>query len=210
MTNNEELGLLIFISYAHEDIKAVEGLRKPLALIERNYHCRIAWYDQYIKPGEFWRKEIESHLRQAGIAILLVSSDFLNSDFIQDHELPVLLSRLSQNQVILLPLLLGEVDIVEAGLSEIQFVNPPDRPLNKLRKPNQEHWYCELAKRVKGIIVERLPEAERPTCDNSEKSTITSSEREPLEEESPPDALTWSINCSGPLCQDSLLPNLRW
>jgi hypothetical protein len=49
------------------------------------------WDDQRIIPGMKWKDEIDAALRQCKIAILLISSEFLASDFILDEELPKML-----------------------------------------------------------------------------------------------------------------------
>ena len=50
------------------------------------------WDDTRIRPGSEWRSEIKQALERARAAVLLISADFLASDFIQDNELPPLLS----------------------------------------------------------------------------------------------------------------------
>jgi len=192
MTNHDGVELSIFISYAHADHKAITGIRRQLAIIQRKYNCRV-WYDREIKAGEFWPEEIDSHLQQASIAILLISADFYASEYIQDNEFPKLMFRLSQGQVILLALLLGEVATL-SDLDNIQFVNPVHRPLNTLEDHEQEHYFCELAKRVKDIIVELRSKVERRPCNNSEKITLVSSnDGESFDEGTQSEDLTWII-----------------
>ena len=78
----------IFISYAHTD-KAYYDRLMILLNVLKNYVGGIDdWSDQRIKTGQRWKEEIEKALRQADIAILLVSTDFLASDFIRNNELP--------------------------------------------------------------------------------------------------------------------------
>lgn len=49
------------------------------------------WHDQLIKPGDDWKKEIREHMAMTKVAILMVSTAFLISDFIHNEELPLLL-----------------------------------------------------------------------------------------------------------------------
>jgi hypothetical protein len=84
-----------FLSYAHRDAGDVERFRDVL-----EPHLKAAanfqfgeWTDHRILPGEHWRAEIEQALHKARFGLLLISPQFLASDFITAHELPRLLSK---------------------------------------------------------------------------------------------------------------------
>lgn len=88
----------IFISHSHKDKKWLEELEKHL----KPYLCNrtiTSWSDQQIRPGLQWEAEIEPALTNSGIAVLLVTPDFLNSDFIHEKELGPLLKRADQGGV---------------------------------------------------------------------------------------------------------------
>jgi internalin A len=86
----------LFISYSHRDLKWLEQLRTHLKPLERNYNLE-RWDDSRIKPGDKWLVEIEQALARAAVALLLVSPDFVASDFIDRKEMPSLLDA-AQNQ----------------------------------------------------------------------------------------------------------------
>ena len=77
----------IFISYNHADIAILERVQIHLKPLEKMNLIDI-WDDTRIKAGEKWKDEVEKALEQASIAILLISADFLASDFIVENELP--------------------------------------------------------------------------------------------------------------------------
>jgi len=81
----------LFISYSHKDDVWLDRLLTILNPLTRNQTVS-AWWDGQIKPSTKWRAEIDNGLSKAKVAILLVSPDFLASDFIQNEELPYLLA----------------------------------------------------------------------------------------------------------------------
>jgi hypothetical protein len=77
----------IFVSYSHEDAKWKNKLEKHLKVTELYAHIRI-WDDTQIRAGQEWKPEIKSALERADAAVLLISADFLASEFIKDEEIP--------------------------------------------------------------------------------------------------------------------------
>lgn len=95
---------VIFISYSHADERWVDPLRTHLGSVTRKTRFR-AWHDRAIDYGEKWQPAIDAAMARAKLAILVVSAHFLNSDFIRDHELPVLLAARDEGRLKILCLL---------------------------------------------------------------------------------------------------------
>lgn len=98
-------GLTVFISYSHVDenfrndlVKHLDPLRR-LGLIE-------TWHDRKIKPGEVWDSAISSNLENAQIILLLVSIDFINSEYCYDVELERALERHDNGEAKVIPIIL--------------------------------------------------------------------------------------------------------
>jgi hypothetical protein len=142
----------IFISYSHQDSQWLERLRTHLRPLERRYGVEV-WADTRIRPGSKWREEIENALSSAKIAILLVSADFIASDFVDKHELPPLLRAAEKEGTVILPLILSPsmFPLIEE-LSQFQAVNDPSKPLVGLSKHEQDAVYVKLAELVGAML----------------------------------------------------------
>ena len=145
------VGALVVISYSHADKKWRDELRKFLKPLVRQKRIRI-WDDTAIDAGEQWRKEIKRALGSANVAILLMSSDFLASDFISQEELPLLVERARKKeggmQLLWIAVRPSGFEL-EPDVKELQAVNDPSRPLSKLAKPA---WETELTKVPEEIL----------------------------------------------------------
>lgn len=75
------------MSYSHADRDALDRLLVHLKPLQRNGTLDV-WADTQINAGDRWEQEIENALSRAAVAVLLVSADFMASDFIIDNELP--------------------------------------------------------------------------------------------------------------------------
>jgi hypothetical protein len=87
----------LFISYSHKDADWFVKVQDHLALLRMQGNV-TAWSDRDILPGDSWNQEIETALREASIAVLLVSPHFLASEFIMRKELPHLMATLKRVQ----------------------------------------------------------------------------------------------------------------
>ena len=82
----------VFYSYAHEDEALRDELEKHLSLLQRQGTI-TAWHDRQITPGTDWQREIDQHLDKASLILLLISPDFLASDYCYTIEMQRALER---------------------------------------------------------------------------------------------------------------------
>jgi len=136
---------MIFVSYSHEDKKHLKRLHVHLKPLEKMDLVDV-WDDTKIKAGEKWRNQIELALSKAAIAILIISADFLASDFIIDNELPPILKKAELEGTRVLPVILKPCRFSrERQLSQFQALNPPDKPILSLSEIEQEEMWDKLS-----------------------------------------------------------------
>ena len=98
-------GNILFVSYSHEDQVWLDRLLPCLDQLRR-LGVVDAWSDRRIKAGDKWFAEIKAGLQKARAAILLISKDFLASDFCMKEEVPFLLEQAEVNGLLLVPVLI--------------------------------------------------------------------------------------------------------
>jgi hypothetical protein len=104
----------IFVSYAREDKQWLDpeyryNLIPFLAESLRRYSVAF-WYDKELKPGDVFKRQIESEIDQAQIALLIVSQSFLNSEFIEQIEMTRITERARRGETIVIPVLVEPCD----------------------------------------------------------------------------------------------------
>jgi hypothetical protein len=148
MAENQQGRTKVFISYSHQDLDWLKRLRVHLKPLERQYGVEI-WSDTDIQPGMRWRDEIGKALASAKVAVLLVSADFIASDFVDKHELPPLLRAAETDGAVVLPLILSPSMFNRIDeLSRFEAVNDPSRPLVDLPRGEQEAALVRLTEVV--------------------------------------------------------------
>lgn len=139
----------VFISYAHKDEQWRETMRKALKSLERKGQLDV-WDDRRLRVGDAWRKEIETALAECSIAILLVTLDFLNSDFINDVELAQIFERHEKEGLWIYPILIGPCDWEgEDQLKAKQMKLCNGQPFKKASEADQEEAFAEVAKEIR-------------------------------------------------------------
>ncbi|HEX6649718.1 MAG TPA: TIR domain-containing protein, partial [Pyrinomonadaceae bacterium] len=141
----------VFISYSHTDVRWLRRLQVHLKPLESAGEI-MRWDDTLIKPGENWREEIKSGLEQAKVAVLLISADFLASDFINSDELPALLTAAQAEGLVILPIVLSPSRFEKTKLSQFQAVNGPSRPLNAMTRAKQEAVFVKVSQIIEEAI----------------------------------------------------------
>ncbi len=100
----------LFYSYAHEDEKLRAGLERHLKILQLRGLIQ-PWHDRAIVPGQRWDGAIGQQLNQAELVLLLLSADFMGSDYILEVELKTALRRAAEGSATVVPILLRPLDL---------------------------------------------------------------------------------------------------
>jgi hypothetical protein len=150
--SEENLKPTVFVSYSHADARSLTRLQIHLKPLEKENQIEL-WDDTRILAGAKWKEEIEAALERAAIAVLLISADFLASDFVVDNELPPLLQAAEEKGTTILPVILKPCRFArDKNLSRFQAINDPRKPLLSMRDAEQEEMYAKLAERIENEI----------------------------------------------------------
>ncbi|MGB7443825.1 MAG: COR domain-containing protein, partial [Coleofasciculaceae cyanobacterium] len=138
----------VFISYSHQDKQWLSQLQKHLKPMIRNQTLNV-WDDTKIKPGAEWRPEIEKALATAKVAVLMVSPDFLASDFIADNELPPLLDVAQSKGLTIIWIPFSYSSYEETEIEKYQAAHNPSQPIDSLTLPEQNKALVDICKEIK-------------------------------------------------------------
>ena len=171
----------VFVSYSHADKKWLQSIQVVMKQIEREHQIEY-WDDTRIKAGSDWRRTIEDALSAARVAILLISHDFLASDFITNDELPRLLKAAEDGGLAILPVIVRPSRFSSIpSLSRIQSLNSPDKSLAKLPTWRREEILTELVEEVLRLL-KAPPPTVGPLDNTISRPLSTSAPADPLVE----------------------------
>lgn len=131
-------GLKIFYSYSHKDEAYRLSLESHLSILSRK-KIISGWSDRDITAGQEWKREIDENIKSADIIILLVSSDFIASDYCFDIEMEVAMQRHEKLESIVIPVILRPTDWSDTPFGRLQALPKDAKPVSKWESED-EAW----------------------------------------------------------------------
>ena len=142
----------VFVCYSHLD-------KEYLVDVQRHFKPFLSqinlWDDTRIEPGQKWKEEIRKSISETKVAILLVSTDFLGSDFIATDELPPLLKAAEGEGAVILTVILKPCAFEEfPALNQYQAMNPPSNTVLNMSYSEKEELFVNLLRQTKKVLSE--------------------------------------------------------
>lgn len=139
----------IFISYSHKDELLKDELVKHLHPFEMTKKAKI-WHDGMIGPGILWDKTIKDNLEKADIVLLLVSSDALTSEYINNVEIKKAMARNRKGENIVIPVVLRPCNWTILPIGNIQALPKGGKAISTWS--NQDEAYVNVVKGLEPLL----------------------------------------------------------
>jgi hypothetical protein len=137
-----------FVSYAREDERQLAGLQRD-GLVS-------LWNDALILPGTNFGDEIMAHLESAEVIILLVSADFIASEFIWDVELPAAMARQQAGEAVVVPIIVRPCLWTDSELGSLEALPSGGTPVTSW--DDTDAAWLDVAMGLKRLLHRGSPE----------------------------------------------------
>lgn len=144
---------MLFLSYSHKDEGLKEELETHLKLLQRR-GIITAWSDRKIFPGDEWDRKIDSRLKSAVIILLLVSADFMASDYCWDKEIQQAMERHRSHEATVIPIMLRPCDWKGSPFENLQGL--PENMTPVTLYGNRDSAWTEIATGIRAVAEGQL------------------------------------------------------
>lgn len=141
----------LFFSYSHRDEEMRNQLETHLVTLKRQGIIEM-WHDRRIGAGRELNGEIDQHLSSADIILLLVSPDFIASDYCYDREMEMAMNRHEQGTARVIPVILEPCDWCDLPFGKLMATPKDGKPVSKY--PNRNDAFLEVVLSVKNAAKE--------------------------------------------------------
>lgn len=139
----------LFYSYSHRDETLRNELDTHLKLLHRR-NLIAPWHDRNIDAGDDWRQRIDETLERADLILLLISADFIASDYCYDKEMTRALQRHRDGEARVIPIILRDVHWKSAPFADLQALPKNARPVTRWR--NKDSAWRNVAEGIERAI----------------------------------------------------------
>jgi WD40 repeat protein len=141
----------IFFCYAHKDETLLKELKTHLSLLLREGLIDV-WYDREISAGTKWEQQIDEQLNSAQIILLLISPDFMASDYINNVELKKALERDKRGEARVIPVILRHASWKISTLRNLQALPTDGKPIKSWS--DQDEAFFNVAEGIRKVVLQ--------------------------------------------------------
>ena len=139
----------VFYSYCHADEELRDQMEKHLAVLRREGFID-QWHDRRIEAGDEWARSIDVNLEAAHLILLLVSADFLASNYCYEIEMKRALERHELGEAHVIPVVLRSCDWSLAPFANLQAL--PKDAMAVTSWANPDEAFTDVAKGVRKVV----------------------------------------------------------
>ncbi len=151
LTEKQESPVRLVYSYSHRDEGLRDELETHLALLERQ-GVIAPWSDRKIVAGEEWEGRLDEHFKNADIILLLISADFVSSNYCYEIEMENALERHHAGTARVVPIILRDVDWHSAPFGKLQSLPRDGKPITLWS--NRDEAWAVVARGIRNVIGE--------------------------------------------------------
>lgn len=151
------MAVKIFYCYAHEDKGYRETLEKHLSTL-RQLELVTEWSDRNISAGKEWTNEVDNNLNTADIILLLISPDFMHSDYCHGIEMKRALERQKNGTARVIPIILRHGDYEGAAFNHLQTLPTGKIPVAHRKWSHRDEAFSDVAQGIRKVVKELLCE----------------------------------------------------
>src|SRR5215217_224888 len=158
MTIPPDKPLKIFCSYSHKDEEHLDVLREWLRGLQRQRLIEW-WHDREIAPGWEWEEAIDKNLRNADIILLLVTPDFMASDYVFEKEIDRAIERHERGEARVIPIIVRPALWKGTVLDRLQALPKDAKPIT--RWPDRDEAWLDVAEGIRKAVEKLLFERQQ-------------------------------------------------
>lgn len=147
------MSLKLFYCYAHEDRRLRDALAKHLGILGRQ-DLISDWHYRDINAGQEWAKEIDTNLNMADVILLLISSDFVHSDYCYSIEMKRALERHENGTARVIPIILRHCDYEGAPFSKLQALPTDAIPVTDRKWRSLDEAFLSVVQGIRKAVGE--------------------------------------------------------
>jgi replicative DNA helicase len=141
----------VFYSYSHSDESYRKALVTHLSILRRK-GLISEWHDRKIIAGKEWASEINSNIDQSELILLLVSPDFIASDYCYGIEMERAMERHESDKSTVVPIIVRPTDWADTPFAKLQAIPTDAVPVTTWT--NEDEAWLDIEKKLKESINE--------------------------------------------------------